>query len=193
MIRLPFGRFAMLPHALFVAAISYLWLAPRPVGAETSTTAPPPAAASVGCVDKSAVALIGDWDAVVAGGTVIGRDVLTSRLHGCAIEEQWTGARGMHGTSLTALDPAGPRWRQFWVDDSGTVAALEGGFDGGALVLEGASNQASGKTTHVRGTWRPTGCSAEKTECSVHVLWEAQDAQSKAWSRLYEFDLRRHE
>jgi len=160
------------------------------------TPAPATAKASVSACSgpefDRAAALVGDWDAVV-GDKIIGRDRLTSRLQGCAIEEQWTGARGMNGTSLTVFDAVAKRWRQFWIDDSGTVAALEGAFAGGALVLEGDSNQAGGNSKHVRGTWRPSACTEAKDRCTIHVSWESQDAQSKAWAPMYAFDLRRHE
>lgn len=169
------------------AGLLLLFLCSAPAVADEAAPAPPCAGA-----DSAKVrALAGDWDAVV-NDKVIGRDALNPRLKDCVLEEQWAGARGMHGTSLTAFDAAAARWRQFWVDDSGTVAHLEGAFDGDALVLEGDSNQADGKRKHVRGTWRPLDCDAAKGRC-VHVLWESQEAQGKAWAAMYEFDLRPHE
>ena len=183
----------MFPRLLVVPSCVFLVCAASAMSADAPPK-PAPATAPAACSGPAfapGARLAGDWDAVV-GERIIGRDVLTSRLQGCAIEEQWTGARGMHGTSLTAFDAAAKRWRQFWVDDSGTVAALEGAFDGDALVLDGDSNQAGGNSKHVRGTWRPVGCVEPQGACSIHVLWESQDAQTKAWTTMYEFDLQQH-
>jgi hypothetical protein len=161
-------------------------------GTAAATIAKASVSACSGPEFDRAAALVGDWDAMV-GDKIIGRDMLASRLQRCAIEEQWTDARGMNGTSLTVFDAVAKRWRQFWIDDSGTVAALEGGFDGDALVLEGDSNQAGGNSKRVRGTWRPSACTEAKGRCTIHVSWESQDAQGKAWTPMYEFDQRRHE
>ena len=111
-------------------------------------TAPPPRPARINCSDADHSAFnfwLGEWDVRQTGTeTVLARSTISSAVDGCAIEEsyhQTLGPGGVttsyHGASLSILDAAnGGKWRQFYVDSSGSVMVFEGGLQGTAMVLD---------------------------------------------------------
>src|SRR5574338_66920 len=82
---------------------------------------------------------LGDWDVTDPDGTLVGRNRVTSLFDGRALREAWAGVSGLRGTSLNAFDVERGVWHQTWVDSSGALLLLEGGFQDGAMVLEGRS------------------------------------------------------
>lgn len=78
---------------------------------------------------------IGSWQ--VPTGSASSADFITSGLDGCAIFEDWHGAGGFHGRSMSAFDASDGQWHQHWVDDHGFFPLyLTGGFDAGRMVME---------------------------------------------------------
>jgi len=123
---------------------------------------------------------LGEWSVTASDGKVAGHNRITSILGGCALREEWTSARGSNGTSLNMYDAGAGRWRQTWVDDSGSVLLITGEFRGGKMVLEGDSPEAGGKTTRQRITWTPLAGGR------VRQLWDSSADGGKTWK--VEFD-----
>jgi hypothetical protein len=123
---------------------------------------------------------LGDWEVTTPDGKVAGHNRISLILGGCALREQWTGARGNHGTSLNAFDGGARKWRQTWVDEGGTVLLLSGEFRDGRMVLEGDSPDGGGKTTRQRITWSPLSGGR------VRQLWHSSEDGGKTWK--VEFD-----
>lgn len=74
-------------------------------------------------------------------------------------------------------------WEQFWVDASGMRLILSGGFQGGAMVLEGAQAKADPKTGVVqreRITWTPNA------DGSVRQFWESSSDDGKTWTAAFD-------
>jgi hypothetical protein len=106
------------------------------------------APAPVDCTDADHGAFnfwIGDWSVSPTGSdSVIAESTISPAAGGCAIREdfrQTVGPAGTaidyHGASFSSFDARnGGKWRQFYVDSSGAVAAMEGGVRDGAMVLE---------------------------------------------------------
>jgi hypothetical protein len=118
---------------------------------------------------------IGEWEVTLPDGKIAGHNRITPILGGCALREEWTGAKGNQGTSLNAWDPDARRWRQTWVDQSGTVLLLAGAFADGKMVLQsgdGGSLQ--------RITWTP------KANGRVRQLWDSSSDGGTTWK--IEFD-----
>ena len=73
---------------------------------------------------------IGVWDVTpwkVAAPTAaqqMGVNDVHAILEHCAVLENWKGARGGEGKSYNYFDPSLRKWRQIWVDDSGSVLEL---------------------------------------------------------------------
>jgi hypothetical protein len=123
---------------------------------------------------------IGEWDVTLATGKPAGRNRITPLLGGCALREEWTGASGTHGTSLNTYDAPARRWRQTWVDDSGTVLVLEGRFDRGRMTLQGELPGDGGRSAKQRITWTPQSGGA------IRQHWESSSDGGRTWKT--EFD-----
>jgi hypothetical protein len=87
-------------------------------GAPLVPAAPPPCASPE---HRAFDFWLGAWHVETPAGKPAGRNTITSILDGCALLEQWEGAGGVRGTSLTAWDAATKRWRQTWMDSGGGV------------------------------------------------------------------------
>jgi hypothetical protein len=123
---------------------------------------------------------VGDWDVTTSNGKLAGGNRITPILGGCAIREEWKGARGLSGTSLNMWDAAGKRWRQTWVDDRGNVLVLIGHYRDARMSLEGEGPADNGATVRNRITW------SRLSEGRVRQLWETSRDGGKTWG--VEFD-----
>jgi hypothetical protein len=95
---------------------------------------------------------LGAWRVETPAGKHAGNNTISAILGGCALLEQWEGAGGVRGTSLSAYDEAAKRWRQTWMDAGGGVLLLEGGIEGGAMVMRGVTREPGGDVQE-RITW----------------------------------------
>lgn len=112
-------------------------------------TPPPPAQQPppVDCADADHSGFnfwIGDWDVRQTGSeTVVAHSIISAAVGGCAIEEnyhQTVGPGGVvadyRGASFSSFDGAGGgKWRQFYVDNGGSVTTFEGAVQDGAMVM----------------------------------------------------------
>lgn len=114
--------------------------------APPAQTAPPPQPAPIDCADADHSAFnfwLGDWDVSTRNGVVVATSTISAIADGCAIEEnfyQTVGPGGVvasyRGASYSVFDaPGGGKWRQFYVDNAGSVTVFEGGIVDGAMVL----------------------------------------------------------
>jgi hypothetical protein len=108
-----------------------------------------------------------------AEGRLAGRNTIT-RVDGCALLEHWRGAGGSTGHSLNAYDAKARVWRQFWVDNEGTVLRLEGGLENGAMVLSGTLDDARSRIT-----WTP------RADGSVRQHWESS-RDGATWTTVFD-------
>lgn len=123
---------------------------------------------------------IGEWDVRGndAAANVQGRNTIR-RVDGCALLEEWVGARGTTGHSLNVYDAADARWHQFWVDSSGSVLRLSGGLVGDEMVMTGVSPSAGGGTQQQRITWSP------RPDGSVRQHWESS-RDGRTWTTAFD-------
>jgi hypothetical protein len=107
-------------------------------GAQKLPRALPPAPAPcAGAADRHRFDFwVGEWEVTAPGGGHAGTSRVESVSGGCAILENWTGARGGTGHSLTTYNPAIDQWQQYWIGQDGQPHEYrEGRFDGTSLVL----------------------------------------------------------
>jgi hypothetical protein len=121
---------------------------------------------------------LGAWRVETPNGQLAGHNTITKVLGGCALLEQWEGARGFRGTSLNAWDASTRRWRQTWMDASGAVLRLEGGIEGGAMVLRGVSREEQGERLE-RITWTPLEGGA------VRQHWQQSRDGGESWTDAF--------
>jgi uncharacterized protein DUF1579 len=125
---------------------------------------------------------IGDWEVRTPDGKVAGTNRVEPVLGGCAIQEHWTGSRGMSGTSLNMFDPATRRWHQTWVDDHGTLLLLDGAYTDGSMVLTGQTPPGPGSTAPMRQriTW------SRLEGGDVRQLWEQSADGGATWKVIFD-------
>jgi len=123
---------------------------------------------------------VGKWEVTTPDGKVAGNNRIELVLGGRALQEHWTGAGNFTGTSLNIYDAAAKVWRQFWIDRTGGVLQLSGGFVDGKMVLEGTTPGAAGKTTHDRITWTPNA------DGTVRQFWEQSHDDRQTWTVAFD-------
>jgi len=119
---------------------------------------------------------IGRWQ-VTANGKPAGTNFIERILDGCALLENWTGAKGGAGKSLNYYDQSDGLWHQTWVDRAGGALNLAGKFADGAMRLEGerlATKQLP--ATRHRITWTPLPAG------NVRQLWESSPSGKDEWT-----------
>lgn len=105
------------------------------------------AAATAACVSSESRQLdfwLGQWQ-VVEKGEVVATSTIEAVSGGCAIRETYRQKDGYHGTSLSFHDPVLGKWRQTWIDSTGSVGEFSGSFSDGAMRFEGETHTANGK------------------------------------------------
>jgi hypothetical protein len=140
---------------------------------------------------------IGDWDLVVRARAAPDQDQWSEAkgtqhveaiLGGCAIAESFA-AEGPQapwaGRSYSTYVPAAKRWRQTWVDDSGSYLAFTGGVEDGAMALYGEPRTGpDGKTVQMRMIW------LDVKRDSLRWEWQRQIAP-KGWLPMMVIEYRR--
>ena len=120
---------------------------------------------------------IGTWAVTTAAGQPAGSNEITSIHGGAALREEWTSARGGTGTSLNAWDAATGKWRQTWVDTSGTFLLLAGGLDAsGRMVMTGERPAQDGGTATHRIVWTPLA------DGRVTQVWTTSKDAGATWT-----------
>jgi len=137
---------------------------------------------------------LGVWD-VRPHGAPAGAPASDSRItleqDGCAVQEQWRSAAGgpnagYTGTSLTTFDRARGVWHQTWVDNTGSVAVMEGALDAaGDLVLHRVAMPGDPDTARRRMTYR------RQPDGSVRQLVERSTDGGATWTTSIDLVYRR--
>ena len=138
------------------------------------------AAPSSGCADVHCREFdfwIGNWRVETPDGQLAGTNRIDLILGGCALQENWSGARGLRGMSVNFFDADDERWHQTWIDAAGNALFLAGGLVDGVMVLEG-----SGK-----GDARRSRISWSKLEAGrVRQLWEISTDAGASWQAAFD-------
>lgn len=118
---------------------------------------------------------LGDWDVRDGTGKLVGRNSITAVHKGCVLLESWNGDGGMTGTSLNLYSPERRKWRQTWVDSSGGVLEIEGGFADGRMVLTSAPGSSINRIT-----WQ------QLPDGRVRQLWEVSSDSGTNWKTAFD-------
>ncbi|MEN9864790.1 MAG: hypothetical protein RL748_380 [Pseudomonadota bacterium] len=122
---------------------------------------------------------LGEWKVNGAGGKLVGENSIKLAHNGCVLHEHYTTPAGYSGESLNTYDATRKVWHQTWVDNTGLLLLLEGGFKDGKMVLEGNGFDPRGQAIKHRISWSPN------PDGSVRQLWESTDAAGK-WSVAFD-------
>lgn len=116
---------------------------------------------------------IGAWDVFTADGKKAGESRIEPIADGCALLEHWTGNGNVTGKSLNIYTADDGRWHQTWVDNSGSLLVIAGGFVDGKMVM---TSDPALPGAGQRITWTPNEGG------SVRQLWESSTDSGKTWT-----------
>jgi len=79
---------------------------------------------------------LGAWNVTTQDGTKVGESVIETASNGCAVLENWAGAKGGRGKSLNSYNPEQKQWQQFWIGSDGDVHEYRSSqSDGKSLIF----------------------------------------------------------
>lgn len=101
---------------------------------------------------------VGRWEVRQTNGALAGHNTIAKKDGGCTIHEQWEGAAGSTGTSVSFYIPSRDQWRQIWVGSGATLIDMTGGLVDGEMHMEGTIEYANlDRVVAFRATWTQTG------------------------------------
>lgn len=141
-----------------------------------------PGAAHAACADLAFRQFdfwLGEWNVATADGKLVGRDKIEKAYDGCVLQEHWTSVDGGTGGSVSIYDAGRKLWHQTWVDSTGTLVVLEGGFRDGRMLMSGEMTDPGGKRVQDRMSWTPMNG-------KIRQLWESSADGGKTWTVIFD-------
>jgi len=131
---------------------------------------------------------IGEWEVFGPHGKHVGTNTISALFGTGALAEHWRGAGGIEGRSLSAYDALRGCWHQTWVDATGTLLQLDGGWRDGAMLLEGGAPAEDDPTRSdlQRITWTPSDAGDE-----VRQAWGVSSDEGASWKIAFDGRYRR--
>ena len=148
----------------------------------SATPTPTPAPAPPACTSAEHRQFdfwVGDWRVSKPDGTFAGINRITLEYGGCVVHEHYVTGKGYSGESLNIYDATRKVWHQSWVDNGGLFLAIEGKWNGKAMVLEGEGIQPDGSKQKQRVTWTPND------KGGLRQLWESANAKGE-WTVVFD-------
>ncbi|MEX0892129.1 MAG: hypothetical protein WEB88_08155 [Gemmatimonadota bacterium] len=168
-------------HPLRVAAVG-ICVCAAPATAQEQASAPTDTTLAARCQGPEHRQLdfwLGSWEVRDSADELLGHNVITRVSGGCALLENWSGAAGGSGVSINTYDASLGRWSQRWVG-AGATLWLEGGMDGGAMVLAGTAPRATPRGSVLdRITWTPL------PDGRVRQVWDISSDDGGTWVRSF--------
>ncbi len=122
---------------------------------------------------------LGEWS-VTVGGKMVATSRIESILGGCVILESYEDPSGYRGQSFNFYDSHLKKWRQTWVDTSGSVSEFSGAVRDGAMRYEGETHR-QGRRILRRMTVSHQG------RDRVRQFSEHSTDEGKTWAIAYDF------
>jgi hypothetical protein len=177
------------PPAVRAAGVTVVVLLRATAALTQPATQTPPAPPAPCAADTNARRFdfwVGEWEVRGPKGNVAGYSRVERVSGGCALLENWTGARGDTGKSLNAYNPSAGVWQQYWVGQGGDVTAyLHSAWDGPTLVFDGRTRLQTGAEALVRLSFTPL------PDGGVRQHGEASTDGGSTWTTQYDLTYRR--
>jgi hypothetical protein len=125
---------------------------------------------------------LGEWEVRDPDGRLVGRNRIDRLFGGIGLQEHWEGASGLRGVSYNVFVPELGQWHQTWVDSSGELLLLGGGFRDGSMVLEGMT-----ASVRHRISWSVIDNDPDR----VRQLWETSNDDGASWQLAFDGRYRR--
>lgn len=123
---------------------------------------------------------LGQWQVFTPDGKLAGSNVISSDLNTCVLREHYVTASGYEGRSLNMYDRQTDSWHQTWMDNTGLLLLLDGGWNGKQMVLEGKGKNQQGEAIIHRISWSP------KADQSVRQHWQVSSDNGKSWTTAFD-------
>jgi tetratricopeptide (TPR) repeat protein len=117
----------------------------------------------------------GEWEVQVSG-TKVGDSRVERIANDCVLLENWTAVGGMNGKSFNLYDREQKRWRQTWVDSSGSITDYAGSLVNGQMRFEAKVLLPDGRRARRRMTF------SQPAAGQVRQLIEDSTDGGKSWS-----------
>jgi tetratricopeptide (TPR) repeat protein len=89
---------------------------------------------------------VGSWEVRTPDGQRAGTNQIQRILAGCALLENWKGAKGGTGKSLNTFNQYTGKWQQTWVDDAGDITEfVDGEYKDQVMRFRAETKSADGK------------------------------------------------
>lgn len=160
-----------------------LWLVAfpgHPVGAQSDSGAKVHPGPCAGAEHRQFDFWLGHWQVRTPDGKPAGSNTIERTLNGCVLHESWRGAGGQRGQSYNIYDASRRQWHQTWVDDQGLLLQLDGGLDGGRMVLSGETIDSAGRRIKQRISWERFG------RDQVRQRWESSADGGHTWTLAFD-------
>ena len=157
----------------------------------TTATPPPPRPNCTSPQSHQFDFWVGSWEVrPTSRPDIIAHSLIEKRYSDCAIRENWMPVGkeiSGGGGSLSNYDDRRQKWRQAWVDSSGTRVDFDGGFTAGIMTLQGVWENmlGPGKDALVRMHYQLL------LDGAVHQWSEQSIDQGKTWQPGFNFIYRR--
>jgi len=122
---------------------------------------------------------VGEWD-VTSGGTPAGTSSIQQILNQCVILENYTGQGGYAGKSFNIYDTPTKQWKQFWVDNGGSLVEFHGAYADGKLEYHADTLQPDGTRVQRRMIF------VKLPDGKVRQYSEQSSDGGKTWSLEYD-------
>jgi hypothetical protein len=164
-----------MPPLVLIAA---LLAAPHAAAAAQTSVSP--------CVDEAARQfdfLVGDWTVTKTGDAdPLAKVSVTRVADGCALLETLTPLKGISGAALFTYDADATLWRMTEVSGDGEIIQVQGGLQGGQMVLEG-DETGTDKHELVRVSFEANGDALHESA--------VKSSDGRVWSDWFARDFRR--
>ncbi len=127
---------------------------------------------------------IGDWEVRDSTGNFLGTNKIELIQDSCVLQENWIGAQGLTGTSLSFYNRRTKLWHQTWVDKSGGVILMKGEPQQNKVVMltDKFYPKEDNKSVYIQNktTWYPLD------DGRVHHIWEQTKDGGKTWNVVFD-------
>lgn len=128
---------------------------------------------------------IGQWDVTAWSGVIMpgsqpGFNDVHPILEHCIVFENWKGPSGGEGKSFNYFDTNLNKWRQIWMDDSGSALDYTGEFRDGAMRFTGWTLDSQGHRVEQKLTFTPIDSN------TVRQTFEASSDAGKTWAVTFD-------
>ncbi len=125
---------------------------------------------------------IGEWEVKDSSGKLLGYNSIKLEEDSCTLRENWTGATGGTGTSLSFYIRSKESWHQTWVDKFGGSILMDGKWENGSMVLytEKVTSGNDEKYIQNRTSWTPL------PDGKVHHVWKRTKDGGKSWIIVFD-------